>query len=445
MWKQFTNALWFILASAMFIFSGCLLAVWAETSERRASDAPSAIVDRHEFSAVNLGQTDATHPTRQIENDRCIRLGGFSDLYRSKIDPQGEFWIVTDRGPNGEVSIDGKKRRTFPVPQFRPLILRVKAEGDGVLQVVDTLPICGQSGAGVGGFPNLAQFDGEAFEFDGQKSLPFQVNGLDCEGLIRTATGEFWVADEYRPSLVRIDASGRTLKRYIPAGQALPGADCEVIDALPAIYAKRRDNRGFEGLALSPDEKTIYAPLQSALDNPDPFAGETSRNCRILAFDRERESPSAEFVYQFDSATDFDSESSPDDMKIGAVAMIDSNRMLVLERTDRAAIVYLVDLSNATNLLTTHWHDAEGDDSLETCHDLQSVGIEALPKRLVIDLSKLDNVPPKLEGMAIVDANHLAFVNDNDFSFNGFDAAGNAVDSQRPSSLFVVRLERPLW
>ena len=105
------------------------------------------------------------------------------------------------------------------------------------------------------------------------------------------------VADEYGPSLVHVDRTGKVVKRYIPEGLKLEGVDYLVAHALPAIYGKRKINRGFEGLTLSADEKTLYVALQSPLLNPDPKTGNASRNTRVLVFDIAGEEVTAEYVY----------------------------------------------------------------------------------------------------------------------------------------------------
>ncbi len=53
-------------------------------------------------------------------------------------------------------------------------------------------------------------------------------------------------------------------------------------------------------------------------------------------------------------------------------------------------------------------------------------GLTALPKRLVIDLDSPPDMPDKIEGVALIDRNTLAVINDNDFDINNgsFDAAG---------------------
>jgi hypothetical protein len=117
---------------------------------------------------------------------------------------------------------------------------------------------------------------------------------------VQTATGEFWIAEEYGPSLLKLDRTGKVVKRYIPEGLKLEGDNYPVEPILPAIYAKRKINRGFEGLALSGDQRTLYIALQSPLLNPNKKIGEASRNTRILVFDIPSEKVIAEYVYRFE-------------------------------------------------------------------------------------------------------------------------------------------------
>jgi len=439
---------YYLLAASLLILPQLQPIVAAEIPPQ--SDSTIDVVRQAEtvdvfwLPELTLTEVQNASLSNSLTNDRGILLGGCSDLWRSNDDPHGEFWIVTDRGPNGEVIVDGEKRRTFPVSNFTPLILRVQTRLNGSLILLEALPIVGQSGEPIGGLPNLAEYDSEAFDFAGVTPIEFNVNGIDSEGLVRTASGEFWVAEEYRPSILRIDPSGKVLNRYIPAGQTLPGADCQVADVLPSIYSRRRDNRGFEGLALCSDGRTLYAPMQSPLSNPSEEIGRHSRNCRILAFDLGTEQPSAEYLYRFDPVGEFDTNAEQKDMKIGAVAMIDHHRMLVLERTDAIAKVYMVDMNLATDLLSTRWHNASDDESLEALERPSSVGVRALPKKLVVDLSQLEDMPEKIEGLSIVDSHHIAVVNDDDFGFDDFDDEGNAVDSGNRTRLVLIRLAEPL-
>ncbi len=180
-----------------------------------------------------------------IGNDRKILLGSLgSDLWRAPTDAPGEFWMITDRGPNGQVNVDGNNRRTFWIPEFNPAIVKVKLEGSEV-RILETLPIRGQSGKPVTGMPNIKDFDETAYEYSAQKELAFNVNGIDTEGLVRTRDGDFWVSEEYGPSLLHIDKSGKVLKRYVPEGIKLSGTDYPIAATLPAILRQAENQSRF--------------------------------------------------------------------------------------------------------------------------------------------------------------------------------------------------------
>ena len=315
-----------------------------------------------------------------IANDRKVLLGSIgSDLWHGRQDPGDEFWMITDRGPNGQIRVDGSNRRTFWVPEFNPTILKVKIV-DKEIRILEALPLLGKSGRPVTGLPNFKGVDETPYNYSAQEVLRFDSNGLDTEGLVRTSKGEFWIAEEYSPSLLHVDRSGKVLKRYAPEGLQLERADYPVSRVLPAIYSKRKINRGFEGLALSHDETTLYLVLQSPLLNPDRKTGDQSRNTRVLVFDIVSEKITAEYVYQFDVSTQFapNPKNTPDEMKLSGVVSLDPTTLLVLERTDLVAKLYSVDMTKATNILHTPWDNAKTAPSLESLDDPASAQIRVL-------------------------------------------------------------------
>ena len=383
-----------------------------------------------------------------IANDRKVLLGSVgSDLWHGPTDPQDEFWMLTDRGPNGQIKVDGTNRRTFWVPDFTPMILRVKTEGK-TIRILETVAIVGQSGKPVTGLPNLKGIDETPYEYSAREILSFNPSGLDTEGLVRTTAGEFWIAEEYSPSLLHVDRTGKVLKRYVPEGLKLDGTDYPVAAVLPAIYTKRKVNRGFEGLALSRDQQTLYAVLQSPLLNPDKKIGEGSRNTRLIVFDIPSEKVIAEYAYRFDVAKDFDPnpKTTPDEMKLSGVAFINPTTLLVLERTDAVAKLYSVDLNKATNILNSKWDDPKTVPSLEALADPATANVRVLPKSLVVDLSSLAGMPEKIEGVALVDPNTIAVSNDNDFDSeeSQYDAEGNNIGKGKVSQILRIFLAKPL-
>jgi Esterase-like activity of phytase len=383
-----------------------------------------------------------------VANDRKVLLGSIgSDLWHGPKDPRDEFWMITDRGPNGQIAVDGKNRRTFWVPEFNPTIVRVKTEGK-TIKILDAIPIVGQSGKPVTGLPNLKDMDEAPYNYSARDLLPINPNGLDTEGLVRTSAGDFWISEEYSPSILHVDRTGKVIKRYIPEGLDLEGTDYPVAKVLPSIYSKRKINRGFEGIALSGDEKTLYIVLQSPLLNPDRKTGDASRNSRVLVFDIPSEKVTAEYVYRFDVSKEFDPnpKNNPDEMKLSGVIAMNPTTLLILERTDLVAKLYSVDLSQATNILASKWNDAKTVPALEALADPATAQVRVLPKTLILDLSSIKGMPEKIEGIASLDQNTLAVANDNDFDSeeSKYDADGNNIGKGKISQILTISLAKPL-
>jgi hypothetical protein len=402
------------------------------------------------------------HSFQAVVADHGLRLGSIgSGLFRARFDKPHEFYMVTDRGPNGQP--DGK--RTFPVPDFNPAIVKVRLKGERV-EILDRIPLQTPSGAPVTGLPNFSAVDSPLsdtppapdevpYNFDGSAPLGiYNQNGLDTEDIVRTATGEFWIVDEYRPSLVRVAADGTVLARYVPAGLLDEFTDVgyPVFDTLPASHAYRRQNRGYEGLAISPDQQHLFVALQSPLQlPPDPNVGRDSRNTRILRLDLNGH-VTGEYVYRFDPAASFDPATGARarDMKISGLYALSDRQVLVLERTDFVAKVYIVDVSAATDLRS--WTSPSGAlnylESLNADGALESNGITPLAKTLVIDLDTVDGMPGKIESIAVVNPSVLAVANDNDFGLTDnptWDANGRLTnDTGTQSRILYVTLPEEL-
>lgn len=403
---------------------------------------------------------ESTSVVPAIELHSGVQLGGLSDLFVTAADGPGIVaWTLTDRGPNGTVGKGDAKRRTLLAPGFAPTIIRLRIGGadphDGTRQtaVVDqTMPLRGLSGRLVSGRPNGIGRDEPILDAATSTPLPPDHAGLDPEGLVALPDGSFWVTEEYRPSLLRVSSSGQVLERHVPAGVTLPDADARVIDDIPAAYGDRRDNRGFEGLGLSADGERLYLLLQSPLDHPGKGAAKQTGNVRLLVADAATGKPLAEHIYRLGDPADegwSDAGAPPDDGKLCGLAALADGSLLVLEQADGGlARLYRVDPAGASDTLAATL--AASGEALETIADLQAGGVTPLPKVLVADLAPLvpqiradiglpEDAAVKLEGLAVLDARRVLFVNDNDFGVTA------APDQPRPRScLWVVTLPDPL-
>jgi hypothetical protein len=377
-----------------------------------------------------------------VDDDRGVDLGGIgSDIYPAG--RQGDFWTVTDRGPNGQIKVAGKKRRTFPVPGFDPAIVKIRVSGDTV-QVLDAIPLTTSSGKPVTGLPDQAGRDEAPYSYDALTPLAYNPNGVDTEGIVRAEDGTFWLVDEYGPSLIHVSARGQVLARYVPQGLNLTGSDYPVVEALPSVLLHRKINRGFEGLAQLPGGDLVMA-LQSPLPLPDSAAGDASRTTRLLRFSPRKRAVTAEYAYRFDPVNVVDpSEDDTSELKISSVVAVGGDRLLVEERTDKAARLQVVKLSREADILGGPWDTDTTSPSLEQLDDPAASGVPVLRKRLVVDLGTVEGVPGKIEGVARVDHDTLALINDNDFGMTdgagAFDAQGRLVDSGIETTVTYVRL-----
>ncbi|MEU8860244.1 esterase-like activity of phytase family protein [Streptomyces umbrinus] len=379
-----------------------------------------------------------------VGDDRGVDLGGIgSDIYPAG--RKGEFWTVTDRGPNGQIKVAGEKRRTFAVPGFDPAIVKIRVSGSTV-KVLDAIPITTSSGRPVTGLSNQKGRDEAPYSYDAKTPLSYNPNGLDTEGIVRAEDGSFWLVDEYGPSLIHVSARGKILTRYVPKGLGLTGADYRVVEALPAVLLHRKINRGFEGLAQLPGGDLVMA-VQSPLSLPDTDAGEASLTTRLLRFSTKKRAVTAEYAYRFDPVNVVDpSEDDTSELKISSVVAVGRDRLLVEERTDKAARLQVVKLTRGADILGDKWDDDTMSPSLEQLDDPAASGVPVLRKRLVVDLGAMKGVPGKIEGVARVDHDTLALINDNDFGMTdgpeAFDAQGRLVDSGIETTVTYVRLPR---
>ena len=143
----------------------------------------------------------------------AVMLGGISDLF-VETDPSAgtpgrrRAWLVTDRGPNGTTMVEGREHRTLAAPSFAPRILEARIDWDArhprqlAVELTGTVPLCDLTGEAVSGRPNGLDNDPLIFDPQGRAAIAPDVDGVDTEGLVRTRDGMFWLAEEYRPSLL---------------------------------------------------------------------------------------------------------------------------------------------------------------------------------------------------------------------------------------------------
>lgn len=352
----------------------------------------------------------------------------------------GRIWAVGDRGPNLKVKLaverygldhlaghrksDGAK--VMPCLEIGPALSELRIEGNRV-SIVRTVPLLDSKGRALSGLPVPGGPNSRsepALGLDG-RVIPPDPSGVDSEGVAALADGGFWVGDEYGPSLLRVGADGVVAARWVPAGGEEPfaGARYPVVGALPAIAARRRLNRGFEAIALSPDERWLHLAFQSPLSHPDDDAHERARHVRLWRLDAETGAVAAEWLYPLGAPESFrrDAETGEierSDVKVSEIVAVGADRLLVLERVSLTTKLYLIDL-DATAALDPAYLDEATRPTVEELSADGAEGLPVLPKRLVLSSDDLTGLGADLEGVAMLSARSLLLVNDNDFGIEG--------------------------
>lgn len=356
--------------------------------------------------------------------------GGFGSALSVHPTRAGHFFLLTDRGPN--VGTGREDEKVFLRPGYAPRIGLFAREG-GRLRLVRSVVLRDERGRPLVGLPNPPGRGGTgeaAFDLQG-RTLRADARGVDPEGLAALPDGTFWVAEEYGPSLLHVDARGRTIERvspHLPGRHGLP---------LPRVLAARRPNYGFEGLAAT-GRGTLVALLQGPLDNPGPAVRTSARLTRLVVF-----YPATGRTQQFAYLHDGPGYSNT------ALAALAEDEFLVVERDGafaghptkpaRHKRVYRVRLAGATDLSDPEdgprgrLHEGKTPEEL-TDAERARAGLRPVERTLLVDLLALPGGYPhdKPEGLAVLGERTLALVNDDDFGIT--DEGGRLVPKTLPAA-----------
>lgn len=276
-------------------------------------DAPRAMAISGRFANPTQTRTDEPGSLPQRTGIPLPFIGqpfqGFSGI---KPVGDGSYWVLTDNGY-------GSKRNS----------------PDALLYLTRITPDWTTGAVAV---------EERVFLSDPNRMVPFKIEhehtreryltgaDFDPESLQPVSDG-FWIGEEFGPYLVHVDRLGR-VTGVIPAasdGRELRSPDHPALQ-VPARPTERvafqvPRSGGFEGMALLPDESTLYAMLEKPLFDADgmPESVEGRRVLRILEFSIPRRAWTGRgFRYPLDDEA----------TAIGDFNMVDDRRALVIERDD---------------------------------------------------------------------------------------------------------------
>jgi hypothetical protein len=384
-------------------------------------------------------------------NGTVLYNGGFGSSIAPDPNDPTIFYLLTDRGPNAAGV--AANSIVFGKADFTPQIGKFRLK-DNQLTLEQTILLKNAAGQPLTGLPNPAGqgSTGEtALDLTGQ-ALGTSADGIDSEGLVLAPDGTFWISDEYGPHIAHFDATGKTIERINPFGTGTGGR------TLPLVLARRRPNRGMEGLTLTPDGKTLVGLMQSPMYNPSSAAVSGSTVLRVVTFDLAT-GATKQYAYLMENASL---------TGCSEITAVTNTTFLALERdglyggnaTSPAMFkrVYQFDLAGATDIsdpanAAGKLYNGQTVEQLKDQAGLTTAGVVPVKKTLVLDLlAATTPVYPhdKAEGIALIGKDLLAISNDDDFGVldngsNGFAPkilpATGKVDVNR---IYFIKLPTPL-
>ncbi len=242
---------------------------------------------------------------------------------------------------------------------------------------------------------------------------------FDIESFREAHDGTFWFGDEFGPFLIHTDASGRVIEQPYPLPDVRSPQNPFLGTGTPTLPG----SKGFEGMAISPDGKTLYPMLEGAL-----IADANQRRLIIWEFDLAlRRYTGKQWSYRLDA-------DSTTGQAIGDFTSINARSFLVIERDGgqgpSAAFkkIFLVDLDDVDDsgfLIKREVAD------LLNIRDPHNVGRLGNPFRF--PFTTIESVIP-------LDNDRLGVLNDNNYPFS----AGRTANEPDNNEFIIIKLDEPL-
>jgi acid phosphatase len=425
-----------ILASS---FAGLMLLATALTSQASVTYIGEAVIPGN--------GTDKSGLNGAILEDGASPNNGLNGFGSGLAYAGGNtFYGLGDRGPNkvaytGGAAVDNTTSYPNRLQQFSITLTPVGSpDGSGhyssyTVNATNTGTILFKNAQGV-------QYLGISTAFSTNPAV--ENHRLDTEAIRVAPDGTIWISDEYGPYILHFNSLGQEIGSLtVPSSFLIsnPGPTATYEAANNTIG--RTTNRGMEGLAITPDGKTLVGMMQSSLTQDGGLNGS---NTRVLVYDLTNPgSTPKQYLYYFNTTA----------TPISELLAINNHEFLVDERNGTAGTggiknLYKFDLNQAsppTDLTTSAYSGTTASNGLGTTYETTPPpGIVTLQKTLFANIGGILNtanttisggifsnsngggavLPDKIEGYAwgpdLPDGRHLLLAtNDNDFTqpFNG--------------------------
>jgi len=333
------------------------------------------------------------------------------------------FLATPDRGPNAQAYAGGAAidNTTSYISRFQTVNMQVTQNASGLpFSITPTLSSTTllysttalNYAAGAAPAENTTDkfyFTGRSDNFAAGTSTNSDNARLDPESIRTSNDGKsVFISDEYGPYVYQFDrTTGERIKSFaLPADLAVSNLSASGDAEIANNTTGRVANKGMEGLAITPDGKTLVGIMQAPLEQ------DTSKTVRIVTIDIAT-GTTHEFAYNLTTGSG-----------VSEIVALNDHEFLIDERDGKglgdnsnAAVkqIFKIDLTGAQEVT-----GMSGDLSAKAVSKSLSLDVKNL---LVAAGIAAQNIPAKIEGMAFgddlmyngVNMHTLWVTNDNDF------------------------------
>ena len=384
-------------------------------------------------------------------------LGGFGSAiaYASG----NTFLALPDRGPNA-ISFNSNLDDTVSyINRFHTINMDLDPNRSGTglpFTLTPTLrattllwnwtPLVYGSGAGLGigsGVPRLNNFFQHFFTGRSDNFDPNQNSGdpndarFDSEGMRLSNDGRrVFISDEYGPYVYEFDRlTGLRLRSFqLPTDFFVTNLSPIGNNEISGNTVGRTANKGMEGLAITPDGRTLVGIMQNALIQDASEKGAAAKLLRIVTIDIASGRVTHQYAYSLTTGSG-----------VSEICAINNHEFLVDERDGNGR-------ANGNDAKVKQLFKIDLDGAVDvSAMDGLTAATHAVAKTLFLDIVQVltangivaGNIPAKIEGVAFgpdvrsgkKTIHTLWIANDNDFLQTVPDATGNLIPN--PNQFFV--------
>jgi hypothetical protein len=384
-------------------------------------------------------------------------LGGFGSAIAYASD--NTFLALPDRGPNAVPFDPAIDDTASYVNRFHTITMDLNNNSTGIglpytltprLRATTLLwslsPLVYGTGSGLGvgsGVPpinNALQhfFTGRSDNFDpAQNSGNANDARFDTEGMRVSSDGlSVFISDEYGPCVYQFNRqTGQRIRSFqLPASFFVTNLRLAGNDEIAANTAGRTANKGMEGLAITPDGRTLVGIMQNALIQDANEGGAAANLLRIVTIEIASGVTTHQFAYLLTTGTG-----------VSEILALNNHEFLVDERDGKGRAaqnnakvkqLFKIDLAAAVDI---------------GAMDGLTAATHAVTKTLFLDIVAVltrngiapGEIPAKIEGLAFgkdigrrdTKLHTLWIANDDDFLQTTTDSNGNQIPN--PNQFFV--------